>query len=91
MGCKKGDNVNYFWEGFKSVFCLGENLKRLPPINQDMIPPMPKCKPPEPENQKPEDVFTVAELEDWAKRNGWKRGVVVERWKVPEEVQERGE
>jgi len=32
--------------------------------------------------QKPEDVFTTAELEDWARRNGWKDPVRVERWKI---------
>jgi len=31
-------------------------------------------------NQKPEDVFTEAELESWAIRNGWKKKVVVERF-----------
>ena len=31
-------------------------------------------------NQKPEDVFTLAELESWAIRNGWKKEVVVERF-----------
>jgi len=32
--------------------------------------------------QKPEDVFTVAELEDWARRNEWKEPVRIERWKL---------
>ena len=39
-------------------------------------------------NQKPEDVFSVAELEGWAMRNGWKRMVEVERWTIPEGVRE---
>lgn len=30
--------------------------------------------------QKPEDVFTVSELEDWATRNGWKSPVKVEKF-----------
>ena len=30
--------------------------------------------------QKPEDIFSLAELESWAMRNGWKRPVIVERF-----------
>ena len=30
--------------------------------------------------QKPEDIFSLAELEAWAIRNGWKRPVIVERF-----------
>ena len=30
--------------------------------------------------QKPEDIFTEAELMDWARRNGWKLVTIVERF-----------
>jgi len=31
--------------------------------------------------QKPEDIFTTAELADWARRNGWREPVRVERFR----------